>query len=358
MAIFIYKNCRFVPSKSNHDQLPSIFDQYEHKDALIHALKSYYSTQDSLTIPSSGTTGQSKPIYINKQQIIASARHTLAYFSLKSGNKALLCLNPNYIGGKMMIFRALIGNLVLYIQEPDNFPLQNKYLPIYLDFAAMVPLQLRQSIVQLRRIRNIIVGGGTISEELENQLWQIPSRIYATFAMTETVSHFALRNINNKDNYYQILDGVKAGIDHRNCLWVQGDITQYEKVQTNDIVEFTGQANQQFVWKGRADNVINSGGIKIIPEALEPCIKKCLLAYQIPADFFLFGIPDDTLGNKLVLALEAAPLEPKKEHLLLEKLQKQLPKYQHPKKILYFPTFIRTSTHKVKRLETVKRFLL
>lgn len=111
---------------------------------------------------------------------------------------------------------------------------------------------------------------------------------------------------------------------------------------TNDLVKL--KSKKDFVLLGRADNVINSGGVKVIPEEVEQ-----LLSLQIEQDFFISSIPDDSLGERIIIVVEGA-LSP----TLLTEISSAniLTKYQLPKKAFQVSKFIRTENGKIKRKET------
>jgi O-succinylbenzoic acid--CoA ligase len=113
-----------------------------------------------------------------------------------------------------------------------------------------------------------------------------------------------------------------------------------EKIITNDIVNLI--SDKQFIWMGRYDNVINSGGIKLIPEQIEE-----KLSTLIPRRYFVYGVPDSNLGEKLVLYIEGAPLE------IEESVFEVLNKYEKPKEIVFIPKFKETATGKIIRAESL-----
>ena len=87
--------------------------------------------------------------------------------------------------------------------------------------------------------------------------------------MTETASHVAIKTIG--EDYYSTMGDLEINIDERGCLKLRGTITNNKFIQTNDIVEIK---KNKFKWIGRADWVINSGGVKIFPENLERRINR------------------------------------------------------------------------------------
>jgi len=119
-------------------------------------------------------------------------------------------------------------------------------------------------------------------------------------------------------------------------------------VVTNDVVELI--TYKKFFWKGRVDHVINSGGVKIHPEEVEKKLQKIILQR-----FFVTSLPDDALGEKLVLFIEAEFNEEELKHLQKEIQQsKELDKFEKPKKIYFVEKFEETHTGKVNRLHTLK----
>lgn len=210
----------------------------------------------------------------------ASARLTGQTLGLQPGDAALVCLNVRYVAGVMMLVRGLELGLSLTIQEPSGNPLAN--LDPATDrfaFAAFVPLQLQTILEQtpdkmpiLNGMKAIVVGGAATSLALERALQVITAPVYATYGMTETVSHIALRRLNGPDasEVFTALDGVTLGTDERGCLHSTAAATNFEQIQTNDVVELIDPAHFRLL--GRADRVINSGGVKIQPERVEQII--------------------------------------------------------------------------------------
>lgn len=218
----------------------------------------------------------------------------------------------------------------------------------------MVPMQVFQNLKNIHRIKTLIIGGGQVSNKLSKQIKNLPNRIFATYGMTETLTHIAVKPLNTvaKHNFagqnvpidaFRILEGVKIETDKRNCLIIEAPGIFEGRLITNDIVELID--NKHFRWLGRYDNIINSGGIKFIPEQIENKLKQI-----INTEFFLASIPDDKLGQKMVLILETDTYPA----TLKEEMKEILTKYEFPKKIFVLPEFVRTPTGKIQRKKTMK----
>ena len=304
-------------------------------------LKSFLDQSDSIVVPTSGSTGKPKQIKLQKEKMLNSAQATAAFFDLPPKTKALHCLSTDYIAGKMMWVRALSLGWHLEVVEAVSSPLKN--MNSYYDFAAMVPLQAQNSLGELHRIEKLIVGGAPISYSLEQALAKIPVSIYQTYGMTETITHIAVKKIEKHAHAYKSLPKVKLSVDDRDCLCIAAPGISETRIITNDIVKLI--SDTEFEWMGRYDTIINSGGVKLLPEQIE--IK---LAPFLAEPFFIAGIADKKLGSKVCLFIESKePIDTIGRVLS----KSSLSKYEFPKEIYFIDAFIRSNNNKVKRKETV-----
>jgi len=320
----------------------------EHFPELIIFIEEWLGDEGLIHCMTSGSTGAPKMIGLERKYMVNSAKATGAYFKLGAGTSALLCLPLGFIAGRMMLIRSMVLGWHLDSIEPNSrpeIPKKNTY-----DFSAMVPLQLHHCAANLGQIKTLIVGGGEVSKPLKDRIQNLQTKIYATYGMTETVSHVALMPLNRGagcdelNNNYIGLKGVRFSVDQRQCLCINAPgITDHEIV-TNDIVELI--SDKRFKWIARYDNVINSGGVKLIPEMIE---KK--FSALIDANFIVHSIPDKVLGEKLVMIIETT-----QEVLSLGNLAEfqelnasEISKHEVPKKIYFLISFVKTKTGKVNR---------
>ena len=300
-------------------------------------LLDWFDSKSYIEMLTSGTTGTPKTISVSKQAMVDSALATGDFFDLQPGNKALQCLPVKYVAGKMMLVRAMILGLDLEFVAPSSHPLRDNEIDY--DFVAMVPLQSQNSLQDLKRVKKMIVGGATINKSLEKQLLKLPTEVYETYGMTETITHIAARKLGEKA--FTVLPNVTISYDDRNCLVIHAPRISPEVIMTNDIVELVNE--NQFIFLGRMDNVINSGGIKLIPEQIEE-----KLASKIHQRFFITSKTDKELGEKVVLVVEG------EKHDLDNSFYETLDKYERPKEIIFIPRFKETGTGKILRKETLK----
>lgn len=300
-------------------------------------LLDWFDNNAFIEMETSGTTGTPKTIRVAKQAMVESALATGDFFDLHSGDKALQCLPVKYVAGKMMLVRAMILGLDIEIVAPSSHPLEGNEIDY--DFVAMVPLQAQNSIPELKKVKKLIVGGAAMNKALERQLLKLPTKVYETYGMTETITHIAARKIGEKS--FTVLPYVTISYDDRNCLVIHAPRISDDVVVTNDLVELVSE--NQFVFLGRIDNVINSGGIKLFPEQIES-----KLAHQIPSRFYITSIPDAELGEKVVLVVEGD------ERTFEDSVFEVLDKYEKPKEIIFVKNFKETDTGKIKRKESMK----
>jgi O-succinylbenzoic acid--CoA ligase len=299
-------------------------------------LLDWFDSKDYIEMFTSGSTGEPKTVIVKKQAMVNSAIATGDFFDLKPGNSALQCLPVKYVAGKMMLVRAMILGLDLEFVAPSSHPMRNNEIDF--DFVAMVPLQAQNSIQELQKVKKLIIGGAAVNKTLEKQLLKLKTEVYETYGMTETITHIAARKLG--ETAFTVLPDVTVSYDDRNCLVIHAPKISDEVIITNDIVELVNE--NQFIFLGRIDNVINSGGIKLIPEQIEN-----KLMSKIQQRFFISSKSDDELGEKLILVVEGDKVE--FEHTIYEDLDK----YEKPKEILFIPKFKETATGKIMRKETL-----
>jgi len=301
-------------------------------------LLDWFDSKTYIEMQTSGSTGTPKIIKVDKQAMVNSAIATGDFFDLHSGNRALQCLPVKYVAGKMMLIRSIVLGLDLDYVAPTSHPmlgLEDKY-----DFAAMVPMQAQNSLKELHNVKKLIVGGARISASLEKELMKLPTEVYETYGMTETITHIAAKRVG--EEAFTVLPNVTISYDERNCLVIHAPkIIAEETIVTNDLVELVNE--NQFKFLGRIDNIINSGGVKIMPEQVEQ-----KLDGKLDRRFFITSKEDKELGEKVVLVIEGDSFA------IDNSIFDDLDKYEHPREIHFVSKFKETENGKVLRKESLK----
>ena len=323
-------------------------------------LSEWNNGSDRVLVHTSGSTGKPKPMMVEKKRMLNSARITCDFLGLKPGDSALLCMSLDYIAGKMVVVRSIERHLHLISVSPSGHPLKD--INEEITFAAMVPMQVYNTLQvpeereRLTHIRHLIIGGGAIDASLEKELQALPGNIaiWSTYGMTETLSHIALRRINGAEasEWYQPFDSVKISQTEEGCLVIDAPLVCAETLVTNDIVEIEPyiynkvEKNEvveklRFRIKGRKDNVICSGGIKIQIEEVEALLKP-----HLEKPFMIAKKKDEKFGEIAVLLTEDEDL--KKVEATIRRLLSDH-KYWIPREFRYVEHLPLTETGKPKR---------
>lgn len=327
-------------------------------------LSEWNNDSDTVLVHTSGSTGKPKPMMVEKKRMLNSARITCDFLGLKPGDSALLCMSLDYIAGKMVVVRSIERHLHLISVSPSGHPLKDVEEEI--TFAAMVPMQVYNTLQvpeereRLTHIRHLIIGGGAIDASLEQELQSLPGdiAIWSTYGMTETLSHIALRRINGDEpsEWYQPFDSVHISQTEEGCLVIDAPQVCAETLVTNDIVEiepyiYNKVEKLRFRIKGRKDNVICSGGIKIQIEEVETLLKP-----HLEKPFMLAKKKDGKFGEIAVLLTEDEDIkkvEATVRRLLSDESEKSSDhkkyKYWIPKEFRYVEHLPLTETGKPKR---------
>lgn len=333
-----------------HESAESLVDKYKNVElpfwarGIIDFLDEFIK-EDKITCFTSGTTGFPKAIVLRKEQLIGSAKNTLLFFDIKAGDKVLLPLSSKHIAGKMMVVRALVGKLNLVAIEPSVAMAQLKSEQF--KFSVVIPMQIIPLVSghdsqALHGLGKILIGGSDISVALIAGLNEMQISAWSSFGMTETMSHFALRQLSPiYEKAYTCLPGFVINNDFNHQLKLKNFTLGIKELQTNDVI--TIASNGTFIWQGRADNVVNSGGVKLFPEEIERKIKS--LCPEVP-DFIIIGSADTKLGEKLVLFHEGESFLSNSQ---MNTVKNKLAQYEFPREFKRVQLLDRTASGKIIR---------
>ncbi len=320
---------------------------------VIDFLQFWYDEGQELIFTTSGSTGKAKEIVHSKMAMLKSADYSQSFFKYKSNDNSLLSLPLSYVSGKMMLIRAIRSQLNFIIQNISSNPLKN--IDQNIDFLALTPMQFinahSENSIQLQKVKTILLGGSAVDESLERMIKSWNNSIYVGFGMTETLTHVALRKLNgvDKTDYYSAISPEFCfRTNAENCLVINAPHLP-EEVISNDIVELLN--DQQFYWKGRKDNIVNSGGIKLNVESIEN-----VLNLYLSENLMLFGEDHKVLGQSLSLCIEGLRSDALIAELRI--VMTKLDKYERPKKVYFLDKFEYTGNEKLMREKTIDRIKL
>ena len=286
------------------------------------------SSEASLVVNTSGSTGDSKSVVLSSAALIASANASHKYLGATPGDSWSLLLPTTHIAGLNVIIRATaLGSRVI-----DN---RNREDYVDADFVSIVPTQLYKALTSdpkllehLTAAEAVLVGGAPISEKLKKEAANKHIKIITTYGMTE-MSGGCVYN-------QKPLDGVEVKISSAGLIQLKGPMIasgyllangQLQKFtssgwfETTDLGEIT---NGMVKVLGRADDVIISGGEKISLSAAEESIRQILPKVEI----ITFAMADDLWGEKLCLASTS--------NIDIKELRAKLDSIITPKEIFFF----------------------
>ena len=333
----------------------SLFLQKNKDDEFLSKLGLFYrdflDTNDTLTVHTSGSTGKPKNITVKKEFMKNSAYATLKNLNIKNGDCALLCMPVDFIAGKMMALRALIGNLNLICITPCKDPLKDLKSDTAIDFIAITTMQAlsilenKHSASILSKCKNILIGGGPIDNNLKQRFKDFKGSIYQSYAMTETLSHIALLDIKKNDDFYTLFEGISLSLSEHNTAIIHAPMLCDTDIYTNDLIEIID--DRHFKVLGRIDNVINTGGIKILIEDLEK-----FFTGKICCNFAFSKAKHKLYGEQIILVIEGCETKiSHKDKKIIQDIIDKMPRYYVPKHIIYIDKIPLTKTYKVSRKE-------
>jgi o-succinylbenzoate---CoA ligase len=319
-------------------------------------VEEWHFGQEKFSFLTSGSTGKPKEIIFSREQIIESVKTTKQAFGLDANCLFFCNLNVDFVAGAMMVYRALVIEADLFVVEPSANPLLNlgrqelllnKYRRRV--FFAFAPLQMSEILNDVNSkdllilAKTILLGGAPVPKDMQKTLLDSNLDIYETYGMTETLSHVAIRKIDEPDHTFTILKGIDFRINEQECVEINYPGLGLNWLKTNDIAKKINSKSFEII--GRKDNVINSGGIKLQIETIETKIRD---SGKIKGRFFCFGLSDEKYGQKLVIFIES-----KEKYIDLSDFKSFLSKFEVPKEIVFKSKFAETLTLKIDKLKTV-----
>lgn len=352
MRIFVGGNWHPIDSVNTLDRQG--FDEIE-RNALSF-IGEWLNGRRSFSFQTSGSTGNPKSISFRRDQLVASARLSVQSLGLMPGMKALVCLDPRFVAGAMMLVRCMENSMNIVVQSPSSRPFAVCREPV--DFVALVPYQvsllLKENSAVLDQPMLVIIGGAPLKESIIEQLQPHVASCYATYGMTETLTHIALRKLNGpgKQDAYHLLPGIRVFINEQGCLVIHAPHLD-SPIVTHDLAEWA--SGDSFRILGRTDEVINSGGVKVHPRSVESVIDPALAEQGYHFRFFIAGRPDDQLGERVCLFIEGLPLAKPAEEVMLGHINQWLSPYERPRQVVYVHRFEETTTQKIDRPSTLRQ---
>jgi o-succinylbenzoate---CoA ligase len=234
----------------------------------------------ALVIATSGSTGQPKGTELSGRALLASARASMQRAGAGPGERWLSCLPTFHIAGLGVLVRSLLaGTAPVVVSRPEAAALT----ACGCVHVSLVPTQLRRMLdarADLTAFSTILLGGAAIPAGLLDEAAAAGARIITSYGMSETCGGCVYNGMPLDDVRVAIGPGDRirvagpvlfAGYRLRPDLTAQARDGQW--FVTSDIGSIGPSG--ELVVRGRADDVINTGGEKVVAGEVEAALAAC-----------------------------------------------------------------------------------
>lgn len=294
----------------------------------------------AVVLPTSGSTGMPKGAELPAGALLASARASLARLGAGPGARWLCCLPAHHVSGLGVLVRSLVAGSTPLTSERIDAAAVAGATASGCGYVSLVPTQLGRLLdagAPVGRFRAILLGGAAAPPELLSRARSAGARVVVTYGMTETCGGCVYDGVP--------LDGVvvASGADGRVRIGGPVLFSGYRLAPgltraaladgwfvTSDLGELA--ADGRLVVRGRADDVINSGGEKVVAGEVEAALRRC----PGVRDVVVLGVADPDWGERVTaLIVPDDPASPPGLELLREQVRDRLPRYAAPRGVVH-----------------------
>ena len=298
----------------------------------------------AVVIATSGSTGVPKGVELSASALTASAAASLARIRARPGERWLCCLPTFHIAGLGVLVRSLVAGTDPVIVASADVVDGGSWAHV-----SLVPTQLRRLIEAGRRpdgLKTVLLGGAAAAADLLADARAGGWPIVTTYGMSETCGGCVYDGV--------ALDGVTAAPDREGRIVISGPVlfSRYRRQPelTRSVLTGSGLAGGSFrtadlgfldpdgrlVIRGRADDVINTGGEKVLPGEVEAVLGT---SPQV-ADVVVVGVPDAEWGEQVTaFVVPSDPAQPPDLDHLRSIVRQALSARAAPKKVVVMPVF-------------------
>ncbi len=319
------------------------------QDGARHPGAHHHGVRDdtAVVIATSGSTGVPKAVELSAAALTASASASLRHIGAGPGERWLCCLPTFHIAGIGVLVRSLIAGL-----EPVIVPAVTPEILAASGcvHVSMVPTQLRRLLdagASPGPSGTVLLGGAASSDGLLAQARAGGWRVVTTYGMSETCGGCVYDGVPLDDvsvRLGRVLSGADAGqIQISGPVLFSGYLGQPDLTATalrdgwfHSADLGWWRADGTLGVRGRADDVINTGGEKVVPGEVEAVLGTC----EGVADVVVIGIPDAEWGEAVTAFVVAAdPADPPDLERLRSQVREAVSVYAAPKRVVLMPEF-------------------
>jgi O-succinylbenzoic acid--CoA ligase len=292
----------------------------------------------AVIVPTSGSTGVPKGVELSAAALLYSARASLARIGARPGERWLCCLPAFYIAGIQVLVRSLVSGTEPVLADRAD---PSTVAASGCVHASLVPTQLRRLLdgpegdmsTPLAGFSSVLLGGAAAPAGLLDAARAARVPVVTTYGMTETCGGCVYDGIP--------LDGVRVKVsDEDDRIWISGPVlfSGYRRgsrvagdgwLRTGDLGRMDSAG--RLVVRGRADDVINTGGYLVVPGEVAAALQTC----PGVRDVAVLGQPDPEWGERVVAVVAPTdPADPPTLELLRLHVKERLSRYAAPSSVV------------------------
>ena len=283
----------------------------------------------ALVVSTSGSTGLPKHTMLSAAALHASVHGT--HEVLAGPGRWLLALPPYHVAGIQVLVRSVLGAgppVVMdlthgftargFVQAAQSMPFGDH--PAYL---SLVPAQLTRLLghpgatAALARFDAVLCGGAATSPGLSERALAEGVPLVATYGMTETCGGCVYEGsplpdvqVHIDNDRHVVLGGPTVAHGYladpaRTADHFHTDADGVRWFRTDDLGQIDDDGQLHIT--GRADDLINTGGVKVAPGPVEDALVRYLPGVR---DAVVVGIPSARWGQAVAAAIVLEPSSP------------------------------------------------
>jgi len=327
--------------------------------------------ETAVIIGTSGSTGEPKGVELSAAALTHSARASLRKVGARAGERWLCCLPVSHVAGLQVLVRSLVGGTEPVIAAEATAQSVAVAAAAGCAHVSIVPTQLvrllgdEQGALSLARYRSVLVGGAAAGAAALGAARAAGINVVTTYGMSETCGGCVYDGAP--------LDGVSVRVDEDGRLRIAGPVlmNRYHRRPdlTAEVLKNTGLENSgltntgltntgltntgpagpgmtarefvtsdlgfvadgRVVVRGRADDVINTGGHKVVPGEVAAALSDCPGVREV----VVVGRPDPEWGERVTaVVVPTDPDDPPGLELVRTHVSTRLPRYACPSEVV------------------------
>ena len=328
------------------------------------------AAETAVIIGTSGSTGEPKGVELSAAALTYSARASLRRVGARPGERWLACLPASHVAGLQVLVRSLVSETEPVVAARATTAAVRDAADAGCAHLSVVPTQLVRLLsadgvavsaadavavsgadggavsgavsgaAALARYRCVLVGGAAAGAAVLAQARAAGVTAVTTYGMSETCGGCVYDGVP--------LDGVSVREGEDGRLRISGPVLMNRYHGRPDLTaavldDSAGQrefvtsdlgrvaADGRVTVRGRADDVINTGGHKVVPGEVAAVLAACPEVREV----VVVGRPDPEWGERVIAVVVPADREhPPGLELLRTQVSARLPRYACPSEVV------------------------